>query len=375
MRYDLPQSVRCFLLDNSSGQVIKYLKRRQQNLKRLTHLAANEPAVDGVQENLHSAKYSKKKKKKKKSSIQKQCNISRNHSEVELLVRLAQLFLSGPNETDKSEAGHGREHDHTHLQQSLARPFFHSLLLLLHAPLPVSHLPFSLELLPVVTLIKGVKIKLDLFARLGEAPFSALMLLLLRGTRWPTCGLLWGRSACALKVWLAQEAAVILPPQSDVTQDCVSFADFRKALCGCLAARVLVRVVNEGLFVVGCLDLGLRGAGGHLQDVVISRLAPVHWGNFCWAVVPSPAVASRRCGDSRMQFRTPECQAPWPLCQDEGDGAEGLELLVAPDSVRMWRPSTYGPGCHSAMKQLLVQPHGEEHSCLINPELRCWTRL
>lgn len=68
MHYDLPQYVRRFLLDNSSGQIIKYLKHRQQNLKGLTHLAANEPAVDGVQENLHSAKYSKTKKKKKQHS-------------------------------------------------------------------------------------------------------------------------------------------------------------------------------------------------------------------------------------------------------------------------------------------------------------------
>lgn len=302
----------------------------------------------------------------------------RNHSEVELLVRWTRLFLSGPSESDKNEGCCSREHDHNHLQHSLMCPLLHSLLVLQHALLPVSHLSFSLELLPVVSMIKGVEIKLDLFASVGIAPFSALLMLLLRGTWWPTWSLLWGRFACALKVWLAQEAAVVLPPQSDVAQDCVRFADFREALCGCLAPRVLVRVVDEGLFVVGRFDLGLRGAGGHLQAVIIHRLAPVHWRNLCWAVVLPPAVASSRCSDSRMHFRDPKFLTSWPVCQDKGDGAEGSELLVVPDSIRTWRPSTFyssSPGCHSAMKQLLMQErlqlHWEEHSCFINTELRC----
>lgn len=145
--------------------------------------------------------------------------------------------------------------------------------LLLHPLLPGSLVLLSLQLLPIVSLIKGIKIKYGPPSRLGELSGSLLRFLL--GARGSAGSLLAGGSACILDVCPAQDAAVVLPPQADVSQHGVSLADIREALGGLLAPGVLVRVVDEGLLVVSRLDLRLRGTERHFEDVIIGSPAPV----------------------------------------------------------------------------------------------------
>lgn len=67
------------------------------------------------------------------------------------------------------------------------------------------------------------------------------------------------------------DALVVPSPLVDVAQDGVGLVDLREAPGGLFAALVLVRVVDEGLFVVRCFDMGLGGVWGHFEDVVIGR--------------------------------------------------------------------------------------------------------
>lgn len=139
-------------------------------------------------------------------------------------------------------------------------------LLLLHLlpPGPPDLLP--LQLLSIVSLKERVKVKLDLPPGVGEVPRSVLLL----DARRFGGG---GGPPGALQVQWAQDPTVILSPQANVPQHHVGLTDLREALRGDLVARVFVRVVDEGLFVVGGLDLGLRGTRGHSEDVIIGRPA------------------------------------------------------------------------------------------------------
>lgn len=77
------------------------------------------------------------------------------------------------------------------------------------------------------------------------------------------------------QVELAQEAAVVLPPQALVTQHRVGLADVREADGGIVVAGVLVRVVEEALLVVCGFDLSLGSLWRHAEDVVVARFASV----------------------------------------------------------------------------------------------------
>lgn len=274
-------------------------------------------------------------------------------------LRSCPAASSGLADIDINDPCHGHHHKKRHLYHPRLLPPLMALLLpLLHLLLFGSHGPLSFQLLPIMSPVVGIKIINGPSIGLVEVSGSLLLLVTCEST-----GCLFsGRSPCTLDVRPVQDALVVPPPQVDVAQDRIGLADLRETLGGLFAARVLVRVVDEGLFVVRCFDLGLGGVGGYFEDVIIGRPTSVRVRRPLWP----PAETSGRCWPSQnltmSQFTT---QILWSdVCQNEEGGAEPSELLRWPEGIRVDKNNSSGPGRPAVCQQpLLEEPWGDEQSC------------
>ncbi len=125
------------------------------------------------------------------------------------------------------------------------------LLLLTHLLASEAHLLLSLQLLAVVRLIERVEVEASASVRSASR--------------------LW-RSPGALHVALVEDPAVVFPPEAAVAEHAVGLGDEREEPRRVLAAAP-VRVMDEGLFVIGALDLRRRRVRRNPQDVVVGGWA------------------------------------------------------------------------------------------------------
>lgn len=162
-----------------------------------------------------------------------------------------------------------------------------------------------LLLISIVRFIEGIKIIDWPSVSLGKMPEPLLIL----GGSWGLAGTVFGgRFPCTSDISLAEDALIIFPSQSDVAQHSVSLADLCKNLRCLHAARVLVRMVDKRLFVVGCFDLRLCCTWRYFKDVVIG-LSPIERWSILGFAFSSPGVVS-----GAGQLTITMLQSGKPLC-------------------------------------------------------------
>lgn len=204
------------------------------------------------------------KKKKNYLGSDVSCTVSRG-GEMCITTLCLQHISLGFQEEDHCHSHH-EDNSESHLSHQAQLHLLRGLVALpQHLLLAGPDVLVSLQLLLVVLLEELVKVVHTPSAvRAHHGPFD-----LGRFPRAPRA-LLASGPGCREQVRLGQQAPVVLLPQRLVAQDGVGLADLREAGSGRLATGVSVRVVDEGLLVVGGFNLGLRGGRRYLQDVVIS---------------------------------------------------------------------------------------------------------